>query len=269
MGWCWVPCDRQDETGQSRPPANCANVDRLLRKLGLGKGRLDLELVADEYYLGDYVDGSLTYELKKPEEATELWVEVRATQSITAPREVYRQHLRGGPRREVENRTSTFSLYEKRLQLDGHHLYDTGSHTFRIPLPEVIATPRPEPEAPFHTWTDWGKRRRHAYWRKRSLNLPEALPVSRDTNSRNHVAFHHHQESRPSVRLPRKHKPRKRPAPNHPGQYLPHSPFDRVIHREEVHDKRTMLNTRRKWLGKSYCRSQTSRLSSSEVAQVA
>lgn len=159
-------------------------MDRLLRKLGLGKGRLDLDLVANEYYLGDYVDGSLTYELKKPEEATELWVEVRATQSITAPREVYRQHLRGRPRREVENRTSTFSLYQKRLQLDGHHLYDTGSHNFRIPLPEVIATPRPEPEAPFHTWTDWGKPRGLVHysrvkWEVRAkLAIPWSLGVS-------------------------------------------------------------------------------------------
>lgn len=159
-------------------------MDRLLRKLGLGKGRLDLDLNASEYYLGDWVDGVVTYELKKPEEGTGLWVEVRASQSVSAPREVYREHLRGRPRREVENRTSTFTLYEKRLQLDGHHLYDIGSHDFRIPLPEAIASPRPDQETPFHSWSDWGKPRGLVHfsrikWQVRAkLVIPWSLGVS-------------------------------------------------------------------------------------------
>ncbi len=158
-------------------------MDRLLRKLGLGKGRLDLALNATEYYLGDWVDGVVTYELKKPEEGTGLWVEVRASQSITAPREVYRQQRRGRPRTEVENRTSTFTLYEKRVTLDGHHLYDIGSHNFRIPLPDVIATPRPDHEALHHSWTGWGKPRGLVHfsrikWQVRAkLAIPWSLGV--------------------------------------------------------------------------------------------
>ena len=159
-------------------------MDRLLRKLGLGKGRLDLELSSTNYMLGDSVDGSVSYVLNKPEEGTELWVEVKATQNVTAPREVVRHYGAGGSRREVENQTSTFVLYEKRLQLDGHHLYDSGSHTFYIPLPSSISSPHPRLETPFDSWLYWGRPRGlvhygHVKWHaKAKLVIPWSLGVS-------------------------------------------------------------------------------------------
>lgn len=158
-------------------------MDRLFRKIGLGKGRLDLELGSDSYLLGDNVDGVVRYELKKPEEGMELWVEVRATQNVTAPREVVRR-FGGESRRVVENETSTFVLYERRLQLDGHHLYDSGAHAFYLPLPSSISSPHPRLETPFDGWLNWGRRRgllhySHVRWQARAkLVIPWSLGVS-------------------------------------------------------------------------------------------
>jgi hypothetical protein len=133
--------EQRTKTGQKGCSGEGRGVDRFLRKVGLGKGRLDLELTSSSYPLGDNVEGTLSYELKKPLEGKELWVEVRATQRVTAPKEVTKIKLRGRNERVVKDKTSTLVLYEHRQKLDGHHLYDVGSHQFRLPLPPVIAIP--------------------------------------------------------------------------------------------------------------------------------
>lgn len=159
-------------------------MDRFLRKIGIGKGRLDLELTEISYPLGDSIEGKLAFQLKKPVEGKELWVEVRAVQRVTAPKEVVKTRLRGEARRVVENKTSTLVLYEHRQVLDGHHLYDVGSHTFRLPLPTVIASPYPDSATPKDRWrrrtrTDQLVRYTKVHWQVRAkLEIPWSLGVS-------------------------------------------------------------------------------------------
>jgi hypothetical protein len=159
-------------------------VDRFFRKIGLSKGRLDIELTDSSFPLGDCIEGKLSYQLKKPVEGKELWVEVRATQRVTAPKEVTKVRLRGKNERVVEDKTSTLVLYEHRDVLDGHHLYDVGSHLFRLPLPTVIASPYPDSATPNDKWLRRTQRDKlvrytRVHWQVRAkLEIPWSLGLS-------------------------------------------------------------------------------------------
>ena len=92
--------------------------------------------------MGDRISGTVNYELKKPTEGRELWVEVRATQRISQPKPM---RVRRDDRWTTEIRRSTHinTLFKERLELDNYHLYDQGSYEFEIQLPPRLPETAP------------------------------------------------------------------------------------------------------------------------------
>lgn len=159
-------------------------MDRFLAKLGIRKGTFQLTLAEYNFRLGDFVEGSLDFELKKPYEARCLWVELRATQRISTPRP-RRVKREVGWRTEFENNSRTLSLYKYRKELDGHHLYDQGHHSFSLPLPSSLEESQPASDVaraaelvqtvfsgiPFKRWPV-------RWWVEARLEIPWSLDVT-------------------------------------------------------------------------------------------
>lgn len=114
-----------------------------MSKIGISKGTLDIALDQPLFVLGATVSGAVSYRLKKPAEGRVLWVEVRATQTITQPKPV-RVRRDESWTTEIRRSTQTNTLFQRRQELDDYHLYDQGSYRFEIALPQALPKTTPD-----------------------------------------------------------------------------------------------------------------------------
>ncbi|MCD6414419.1 MAG: hypothetical protein J7L23_02205 [Candidatus Diapherotrites archaeon] len=88
---------------------------------GLGKGKLEIRIPKKDYLRGESIEGTIVLHLNQPVQARELRVVLSAIKNTGSGRN-----------------SSFVTVYERKLVLDGEHVYRGGDYRFKFDIPEGV-----------------------------------------------------------------------------------------------------------------------------------